>query len=79
MIMCDIMMITGFIESIFEMNQFEINCSFVVLGDFNFDDTILQSERLSCFRNLLIEYNLAGCNILDINHVGYTFCRKLLQ
>ena len=76
---CDVMMFTGFIESIFDMYQFEMNCSFLLLGDFNFDDTRLQSKRLSCMHNLLTEKNLANCDNLDINHVGYTFCRELLQ
>ena len=71
----DVMMITGFIESIFEVYQFEMNCSFVLLRDFNFDHTRLQSERLSFMRNLLTGYNLVNSDKLDINHVGYTLHR----
>ena len=39
----DVMMCAGFIESIFDMYKTDLNCTFLILGDFNFDCIKLSS------------------------------------
>ena len=56
------------------MYKTDMNCTFLILGDFKFDCIKLSTcERLSCMQNLLNEYNMVVCDNLDVNRVGYTY------
>ena len=59
-----IMMSVGFIESIFEIYKFDINCSFYVIGDFKFECSRFYScNKLSGMQILFLsEYDKKACD-----------------
>ena len=79
----DVMMSVEFIESIFNMCITDLNCTFFILSDFNFDViTMSTCERFSCMQNLLNEYNnynMVVCDNLNVNMVGYTYWQEKLH
>ena len=56
-----------------------MNCTFFILGDFNFDHLKLSTcERLSCAQNLLNEYNTVVRDNFEVNRGGlYLSARKI--
>ena len=77
---CDKMTCVGFIESVYNVYQNDMNCALIMTGDFNVDcSKIVKCDRLSCLRSLLAEYNMTDCEKLDVNYVGYTYRQESLQ
>ena len=69
----DIMMCVELMESILELYPTDINCAFVMMGDFNFECIRLRnSDRLSCMYNLITEYNFVVYDEMDTNKFEYT-------
>ena len=76
----NIMVCSGFIESIFYQYYSETDCKLLLLGDFNLDCQRLgNSERLSCVRNLLLEYSMVDCDNLDSGGLTYTYFQHALN
>ena len=71
----DILLTFSFIDSIFEQ-FFNAYTKPVIIGDFNFDEENLCSERLNCVVGIYKEYNKILRDRLDNNKVGYTFKQK---
>ena len=70
----------GFIGSTFDMHKTDLNFTFLILGNFNFDCIKLSTcERLSCMQNLLNEYNMVVRDNLDVNRVAYTYRQEKLH
>ena len=55
----DMMTCVSFIESMYNVYQNNMNCTFIMIGDFNMDcSKIVKCDTLSCLRSLLAEYNM---------------------
>ena len=77
---CDMMTCVGFIERVYNVYQNDMNYTFIMTGDFNVDcSKIVESNRLSCLRNLLAEYSMTDCDKLGVNNVRYTYRQESLQ